>query len=157
MTTEGLLFGELRVTTEGLLGAGAVVLGFFLFGLVFLFFARSQLREIERLRRYGRRAAGVVVDHDYIHKDGEPYPVVQFQAPDGQVVTARTDIGGAFAPGIGEQVTVLFDPDHPDKARIDSGKTNQIIPLLRIFALGWVVVFGIGIVVVVVLWFTVPH
>jgi hypothetical protein len=156
VTTEGLVFGEVRVTTEGLLGAGAVVLGFLLIGLVFLFFARSQLREIERLRRYGRRAAGVVVDHRY-DQDGAPFPVVQFQAPDGQVVTAHTRVGGAFAPGVGDQVTVLFDPDHPDEARIDSGMTSRVIPLVRIFALGWVVVFGIGIVVVLVLWFTVPH
>jgi len=96
------------------------------------------------------------VDHRY-DQDGAPFPVVQFQSADGQVVTAHTRIGGFFAPAIGDQVTVLFDPDHPDEARIDSGKTSQVMPLLRIFALGWVIVFGIGIVVVLVLWFTVPH
>jgi hypothetical protein len=70
-------------------------------------------RKVERLRRVGHKASAVVVDYEYRRgDDGVPtwYPRVQFQGPDGRLVTARSDFGGDFVPGIGRQVDVLFDP-----------------------------------------------
>lgn len=46
--------------------------------------------------------------------------MVRFDHPAGQPVTTRTDFGGSFIPAIGTSVDVLFDPDRPDSAHIES-------------------------------------
>jgi hypothetical protein len=71
----------------------------------------------------------VVVDYEYLHSTSMdspvPVPVVQFQAPDGRLVTASSDVAGMGAPRKGDRVTVLFDPDRPKQVHIDSGASDE--------------------------------
>jgi len=115
---------------------------------LFVVHGRLLRRKIERLRRVGRRTSAVVVDYEY---DGAstPFPLVQFQAPDGHLVTARTDFGGSFVPDIGEHVSVLYDPERPEEAHIDSKLSNQVNNLVGV--IGWIMIVGPAIAAVTVL------
>jgi hypothetical protein len=75
----------------------------------------------------------VVLRYEYKDDaDGEstPYPLVQFQVPDGRSVTARTDVGGSFIPHIGEHVDVLFDPERPRRRTSRASRSTGRIALL---------------------------
>jgi hypothetical protein len=50
---------------------------------------------------------------------------VQFQAPDGRLVTASSDVASMDVPSQGDRVTVLFDPDRPKQVHIDSGASDE--------------------------------
>jgi hypothetical protein len=94
----------------------------------------------------------VVIDYEYKKdSDGDsvPYPLVRFDGPGGNPVTARTDFGGAFVPDIGQQVTVLFDPNRPEEAHIEHQRSDQVDKLGWI--IGWVIVGGAAAAVAVVL------
>jgi hypothetical protein len=85
--------------------------------------------------------------------DGEStrYPVVEFQATDGHLVTAHTDFGGDLVPKIGDHVDVLFDPARPEEAHIDSEVSDQINRLVGV--IGWVIIVGAAIAAVALLVF----
>jgi hypothetical protein len=94
----------------------------------------------------------VVVRYEYKDDaDGEstPYPLVQFQAPDGRLVTAHTDFGGSFVPDIGEHVDVLFDPERPEEAHIESERFDRVHRLFGV--IGWVIIVGAAIAAMFVL------
>jgi hypothetical protein len=59
-------------------------------------------------------------------------PVVQFQTQTGQSITFKSSVGssGYF---VGDGVTVLYHPNHPQDARLDIG-----------MAWIWVYIFGLG-------------
>ncbi|WP_328524558.1 DUF3592 domain-containing protein [Kribbella sp. NBC_00359] len=116
------------------------------FGALFVVHGRLMRRKVERLRRVGQKASAVVVRYEYEDDaDGEstPYPLVQFQAPDGRLVTARTDFGGSFVPDIGEHVDVLFDPERPEEAHIESELFDRVNGLFGV--IGWVIIVGAAI------------
>jgi hypothetical protein len=125
-------------------------------GIAFVVHARQMGRKVERLRRFGRRTSAVVADYEYKRdKDGDPvpYPLVRFQAPDGRLVTAKTDLGGSFVPAIGDQVEVLFDPDRPEEAHIDSRLSDQVNSLAGRIGWGLIVVAAVlGIAGLLILW-----
>jgi hypothetical protein len=128
------------------------------FGALFVVHGRLMRRKVERLRRVGLRASAVVVRYEYEDDaDGEstPYPLVQFQAPDGRLVTARTDFGGSFVPDIGEHVDVLFDPERPEEAHIESQRFDRVNRLVGV--IGWVsIIVGAAIAAVFFLFVIVP-
>jgi Protein of unknown function (DUF3592) len=99
------------------------------FAIAMIGFAVFGLREIRRIRRRIARlrqekpVPGIVVDYERLpNSDGSftRYPVVQFNAPTGEPVTARSDFGGDLVPAIGRRVVVLRDPDQPDQVHIES-------------------------------------
>ena len=62
------------------------------------------------------------------------YPVVRFVLPDGSRQTVQAT-EGSWPPAyqVDESVTVLYDPEHPDQARIDSfagALSLWIVPLV---------------------------
>ena len=108
-----------------------------------LFIVRRNTSHIERLRRVGHTTSAVVVDYEHRHDGpgGETaYPLVQFQGPDGDLITARTDFGGSYVPNIGERVNVLFDPEKPSEAHLESRLSDSTAKLGWVF--GWVWVGG---------------
>jgi hypothetical protein len=116
-------------------------------GIAFVVHARQMDRKIERLRRYGRKTSAVVVDYEYKRdKDGDlvPYPLVRFQTPDGSLVTAQTDLGGSLVPAIGDHVDVLFDPNRPEEAHIDSRLSDRVNRLAG--RIGWALIIVAGVV-----------
>ena len=87
-----------------------------------------------------------MVDHEYRRdRDGDPvpYPLVRFQTPDGRLVTARTDFGGSFVPAVGDRVDVLFDPERPEEAHVDSRVSDRANSLLGRIGWGLIVVAGV--------------
>lgn len=127
----------------GMAAEGFVALIFMTGGVLCIVHARLMRRKIQRLRRYGQQASAVVVDYEYRSRN-TPYPIVQFDGPDGRPVTAHTDFGGAFVPKRGARVNVLFDPEHPEQAHLDTGAAdiaNRIIGVI-----GWVIVVGLPVV-----------
>ena len=121
-------------------------------GLLWLLLLRRRTNKIERLRQLGHKTSGVVVDH--VYKTGSdrasgPYPMVQFRGPDGDLVTARSDLGGSLVPEVGERVTVLFDPDRPQRVHIESRQSDLTFRIL--WVIGWIITGGAGVAVVVVL------
>jgi Protein of unknown function (DUF3592) len=121
-------------------------------GLLWLLLLKRRTSRIERLRQLGHKTSGVVVDH--VYKPGSdrgsgPYPRVQFRGPDGGLVTAQSDLGGSLIPDIGEQVTVLFDPDRPKTIYIESRQSDLTFRIL--WVIGWIITGGAGVAVVVVL------
>ena len=68
-------------------------------------------------------ASGVVTDLEYRRGSDGPtyYPVIRFRGPTGQDVFFKGRVGSNPARyARGETVTVLYDPETPEKARIDS-------------------------------------
>jgi hypothetical protein len=133
-----------------------VAVGLMGFGWLWLFLDRWRRRRLERLRRVGYKTSGVVVDYEYLHSTSMdspvPVPVVQFQAPDGRLVTASSDVAGMAAPRKGDRVTVLFDPDRPKQVHIDSGTSDEPDIVDKIGGvLAWVFIGGGAIAIVVVL------
>jgi hypothetical protein len=113
------------------------------FGALFVVHGRLMRRKVERLRRVGQRTSAVVVSYEYKRDaDGEStrYPLVQYQAPDGHLVTAHTDFGGDLIPDIGDHVDVLFDPERPEEAHIDSELSDRMNRLVGV--IGWVIIVG---------------
>ena len=93
---------------------------------------RRRSLAVKRLQRQGLRASGVVIRYrSKTNREGytSRYPVVQFQAPDGRLITAETDYplsASEQSPAVGEQVDVLYDPTKPDaRAHLDTGASDS--------------------------------
>jgi hypothetical protein len=122
------------------------------FGLVWVIFGKRQRSNLEHLRQTGYKATGVVVDYAYRRdSDGDsvPYPVVQFQGPDGRLITAESDFGGSFIPDKGDEVPVLFDPSRPEKVHLEYAMSNRAPTIVQ--AIGWVIMGGSAIALLVAL------
>jgi len=80
------------------------------------------------------------------------YPIVEFALPDGTQKTVQLS-EGSWPPAYekGEPVTILYDPDKPIDARIQSGSSNILMWLLP----GITGVVGVGFLIaaVTVAWF----
>jgi hypothetical protein len=122
-------------------------------GSVFVLHGRLMRRKVERLRRVGRTTSAVVVAYEYkrhhLDEESSPYPIVQFQAPNGRLIRAQTDFGGDFVPAIGDHVEVLFDPEQPEEAHIESRLSDQVNSLIGVF--GAVIIVGAALAAVIVL------
>ena len=115
-------------------------------------------REFDRI---AARAEGVVVEINWLSSEAErrthqihrgtAFPVVEFSLPSGQIIRAQTHTGRNPAPAkVGEQVTVLYDPNQPEHIELlhNSGRT-MMAPLYYVLAIGFVVFACL----VIVVWF----
>lgn len=122
-----------------------------LIGGPFLCIGFSEIRETAKLVEAYAEAQGTVVGNDYraFAEGGAAYvPLVEFQAADGQVVRF-TDSVGTIPPEFeqGEHVTVLYNPQDPENARLSTWKriwfaptlitSIGLIPLLVGLAIAW--------------------
>lgn len=99
-----------------------------------------------------RSAAGFVVRLEtqthYDSETGEPYdlyyPVLRFRLPDGTFVETRSSIG-ASPPDQqpGDEITVLYNPDNPSEARVDSPANRLLSWVASIITGGIGLIFGL--------------
>ena len=105
--------------------------GFIVFGLLFVFLGIRGGRGAKAFRARAARASGLVTevrdrwDHDTVGagSDGmklRRYPVVRFSLPDGREVETETPGANPAPAKAGAQVTVLYDPQSPTEAVIDT-------------------------------------
>ncbi|MDE1886257.1 MAG: DUF3592 domain-containing protein [Xanthomonadaceae bacterium] len=97
-------------------------------------------RDHANFAAHAMRADGVVTDLIYrsSSKGGSYVPAVQFSASDGRIVHITGSTGSnPAAYSRGEHVTILYPPNNPEGARIDSFSENW---------LGTLILGGIGLV-----------
>jgi hypothetical protein len=96
-------------------------------GAVFVAIGTSSARASREFERVAQRAQGELVDIRYesIGTPGEgsmhAVPTVRFTLPDGRVVQTEARMG--TTPGFnrpGKEITVLYDPADPRRARVDA-------------------------------------
>ncbi|GAA0827187.1 hypothetical protein GCM10009525_22640 [Streptosporangium amethystogenes subsp. fukuiense] len=95
-----------------------------LFGAVFAGMGIRVMTIGQRLRRHGVRVPGVVVGLRWSSSNGNDsgvyYPTLQFQTMQGSVVETESDLGSNPSPVYpGQQVMVAYDPERPQRARLD--------------------------------------
>ena len=78
-----------------------------------------------RLERTGERARGTVVGQERESLTGHPgavsyAPVVRFRTRAGQEIETSTRVGMPAPPRLGRRVRVLYDPEQPTLAEIDT-------------------------------------
>jgi hypothetical protein len=111
-------------------------------GVLCLFGGAQTLREARGFRSRARRAPGTLVAiHADRHNDHPTtYPVLRFRTAEGADVetTSNVNEGPLYLTRMrGRQVPVLYDPDDPRKACIDSPSgRRQVRSGLGIIALG---------------------
>jgi Protein of unknown function (DUF3592) len=113
-----------RAFPVAVLGVGA---GTFLLGA-----AIASMTTIPLMIR-GRSTVGVVrsfVRVESGESDVPPasYPVIQFHTPDGKAHDFQSNLGSS--QGIGQQVEVLYDPEAPSRARVNSFRALWLGPAL---------------------------
>jgi len=100
------------------------MVGQVIFGVAVMLVAGALAAYNLRLKRRGHRTTGVVADveREYDHNPDTPgyrnWPVLEFQTDRGQDVRTRTKVSGNAQ--VGQQVRVLYDPDNPNTAEIDT-------------------------------------
>ncbi|WP_051468542.1 DUF3592 domain-containing protein [Actinomadura oligospora] len=94
---------------------------FILLGLLFAGAGVYSIRSTRRLRRNGHRVPGLVHGLNFERGSeggGNYYPVLHFHTMDGSFVRTTSDVGTNPARSRpGDQVTVVYDPARPDRAR----------------------------------------
>jgi hypothetical protein len=97
-------------------------------GLCFVSCAGWILYRNRQLGRKGQRVTGTVVSYDSrrMMDGGDEFgmvyrPTVKFRTIDGRDIQTEIAIGSTRPPaGLGGQVPVIYDPDHPERARINT-------------------------------------
>ncbi|NOY98920.1 MAG: DUF3592 domain-containing protein [Chloroflexi bacterium] len=86
-------------------------------------------------------AEGKIVDLD-LHvlamgdSPGSYYPVVEFKPPSGETIRFESNFGSRLSRyKVGQAVMVLYDPDDPRQAEIDSTMSQRLMPgMLLLFS-----------------------
>src|SRR5918997_4420606 len=84
-------------------------------------------------------AVGVVTGHTSRSSYGQDhrrtllFPSVRFQAADGRTIDFQSEVGSNAPPKVGEEVTVYYDPDRPEDAKLSLGSTFR--PNLKLLAI----------------------
>ncbi len=134
-------------STVTLIGAA-----FALFGLVFVTIGGAIARSAARFRRHAGRTTGTIVALRMRHSSSSsgaisgPYflPTVAFTTRDGREIRAEAAVGSNPPPGrVGRTVGVLYDPDQPERFRVDTllGRGGCIPVVFIVIGIGFV---GIG-------------
>ncbi len=112
------------------------------FGVAALTLLISAVASFFNIRKLSREASapGVVVEivqkRQYVNEQDRVYedfyfPVVEFRATDGKTRRAQMTEGSNFPSyEVGEQVVVLYDPNHPLNARIKSAGSAILMWIL---------------------------
>ena len=99
-------------------------------GLLLLGVAAALAVSFAGFAKTAERAEGTVVD--LVYRSGTAYPVVTYVSPsDGREYTFGASTG-SWPPeyAVGERVTVVYDPDRPGKAHIDSWANRYLGPVI---------------------------
>lgn len=82
-------------------------------------------------------ATGTVVGHMTRSSGGTNrllFPVVRFETHEGETVEFEAGTGSNVPPRVGEEVTVVYDPLRPEKARITVGSAIRFRPQAFVIA-----------------------
>ena len=74
---------------------------------------------------------GVVIDHRTRRSGGQNmlvFPVVRYQTRDGSEIVFEAPLGSNIPPAVGEQVTVFYEPERPQEARLSLGSSIRFNP-----------------------------
>lgn len=123
------------------MAVGVVVAAVFvLIGAALIAFGTSIHRQHSALKAHGRETAGVIIGFERIGQQGGPelrgtflVPVVRFTASSGQEITflGSTNTSPPWADyRAGGKVAVIYDPQQPENARIDTFAEIWFAPLL---------------------------
>ncbi len=118
-----------RIIAYGLIGAFAIG------SLVLLAIAVGSTVQRATLIFSGSRAEGTVVAKKQVGRlkgGAAAYaPMLQFTASDGRTYVVTSDLSGPESTyRFGQQLRVLYQPDHPDGARIDAFAPLWTLPLV---------------------------
>ncbi|WP_435107695.1 DUF3592 domain-containing protein [Nocardiopsis synnemataformans] len=108
-------------------------------GVVMLWAVTRDTRLELRLRRHGMRAKARVIG--YHETSTASRMIVQFRTEDGHEVHAEHENTGWTASRAGEIVTVAYDPDAPERARIVSAPWLSHYVRVLFGGLGAILVF----------------
>lgn len=131
---------------DSLLLVGVAVFG--LLGLLSLYAAWRIAANARAFQRSAAHATGVVTalrEDVSRSKDEKPshayYPTITFQTPGGDRTTFTSDTAvDPLEYPVGESIQVLYDPEHPQKAQLDSFDSLSAGPItLGIFGAGFVI------------------
>jgi hypothetical protein len=92
-------------------------------------------------------AVGVVTGHTsrssygLDHRRTLLFPSVRFQTASGRIVDFQSEIGSNAPPKVGEEVTVYYDPERPEDAKLSLGSTFR--PNLKLLPVVFGVFFGV--------------
>ncbi len=118
----------------------------------------------ETLARTEVRAVGIVTDHTsrrtYSAIDNRTgalfYPSVRFQTADGRTVEFENKLGTNAPPRVGDEVTVLYDPERPEEAKVALGsmfrfnpKALLVVGAIFLGAMALFFLFFVGVIVLV--------
>lgn len=154
-------FEQLQKETSQINGVAAekVILWIFsgIAALMLLIAGISSFSAISKMSREAS-APGVVVEileKQYVDDETDVistyyYPVVEFTARDGKSRSVQMSEGSNVpSHEVGEEVTVLYEPEHPLKARIKSAESTALMFILP----GITGILGIGfLIAVIVVW-----
>ena len=77
------------------------------------------------------------------------FPSVRFQTADGRTVEFQNGVGSNAPPKVGEGVTIYYDPERPEDAKLSLG--SMFRPNLKLLP----VVFGVFLVVVALMFLSI--
>ncbi|MFF0575110.1 DUF3592 domain-containing protein [Streptosporangium saharense] len=99
------------------------------FGAVFTGIGIRVLTVGQRLRRHGTRVPGMVAGLRWSGgDDGVYYPTLRFQTVQGSMVETESDLGSNPSPvRPSQQVTVVYDPERPQRARLDGANGGGVL------------------------------
>ncbi|MFN8412281.1 MAG: DUF3592 domain-containing protein [Anaerolineales bacterium] len=132
---------ELEEQKQAGMKAEKIILGIFsaVAGIMLLIAAISSFSAISKLSKE-ESAAGRVVDmvmkREYVNQqdrivDEYYYPVIEYASADGRGHKVQLTEGSSTPSNeIGDEVTVLYDPDHPLDARIQSFGSSALMWVL---------------------------
>jgi len=89
----------------------------------------------ETLTRTETRTVGVVTSHTSRRSHGIDnhtsvlfFPSVRFQTVDGRTVEFDNKVGSNAPPKMGDEVTVIYDPEQPEEAKVALGSMWRVGP-----------------------------
>jgi hypothetical protein len=126
-------------TAQHLFFGNFIVIGYgicFVVGLAMLIPSYIVIRRrLQFLQTATAAASGVVVENIWTtgatRQDGCYCPRIRFQTTDGHEIDFVSDSGNNPASySVGESVSLLYDPQHPEKASINSFTSLWLLPIL---------------------------
>ena len=75
------------------------------------------------------------------YQEASFYPIVEYRLTEAQVYNVRGGSTGEFTYQVGQEVEVLYDPDHPDRAKINS--LMELWGVTGIFGLLGIIAWGL--------------
>jgi Protein of unknown function (DUF3592) len=121
-----------------------------LFGLAFLAVGGVLIRSRSQVRAYGGRTVGTIVSlrprsrlseaAAAVHTWASDVATIRFKTHTGDEVLAHSELRSDEAPGRpGDRVRILYDPNDPQRMRIDTTLGRGVLTAVWLLAVGTVI------------------